>query len=146
MNVPVNTPTLRIMLLGATGTVGRATRQALVQRGHQVTCFVRQKNGLSDQLPQDHGTELRVGDITSLNSLREDGFRGEAFDAVVSCLASRTGAPDDAWAIDYQAHVNALTCAKEVRRSTFRIALGHLRSKTVAAVSICETRVRETSH
>jgi divinyl chlorophyllide a 8-vinyl-reductase len=31
----------------------------------------------------------------------------------VSCLASRTGAPDDAWAIDYQAHVNALICAKE---------------------------------
>ena len=51
---------------------------------------------------------MRVGDVTSPESLAHDGFRGEHFDVLVSCLASRTGAPDDAWAIDYQAHVSAL--------------------------------------
>jgi divinyl chlorophyllide a 8-vinyl-reductase len=30
----------------------------------------------------------------------------------VSCLASRTGAPKDAWAIDHQAHVHALNAAQ----------------------------------
>jgi hypothetical protein len=36
----------------------------------------------------------------------------ERFDALVSCLASRTGAPRDAWAIDHRAHVEALRIAK----------------------------------
>ena len=40
------------------------------------------------------------------------GAIGERFDALVSCLASRTGAPKDAWAIDHQAHVHALAAAK----------------------------------
>lgn len=31
---------------------------------------------------------------------------------LVSCLASRTGSPRDAWAIDHQAHINALAQAK----------------------------------
>jgi divinyl chlorophyllide a 8-vinyl-reductase len=41
-----------------------------------------------------------------------DGFRGERFDALVSCLASRTGSPRDAWAIDHDAHVTLLNAAK----------------------------------
>ena len=43
---------------------------------------------------------------------RGDGFRGERFDALVSCLASRTGAPADAWAIDHRAHEVALAAAQ----------------------------------
>ena len=31
---------------------------------------------------------------------------------LVSCLASRTGAPKDAWAVDHQAHVHALEAAR----------------------------------
>ena len=59
------------------------------------------------------GAELRLTDALTPASLRQDGFRGERFDALVSCLASRTGAPRDAWAIDYQAHVDALQAARE---------------------------------
>lgn len=114
MKKPNNDPAKRILLLGATGTVGRATLQALVRRGYHVTCFMRQMPRASQQLPEDFGAETRVGDVTNIHSLREDGFRGETFDAVVSCLASRNGAPDDAWAIDFQAHVNVMNCAKEV--------------------------------
>ena len=56
--------------------------------------------------------ELRVADVSDPGSLEQDGFRGEAFDAVVSCLASRTGTQKDAQRIDYQANLNALTLAK----------------------------------
>jgi divinyl chlorophyllide a 8-vinyl-reductase len=48
-----------------------------------------------------------------------DGFRGESFDAVVSCLASRTGAPRDAWAIDHLTHVQALDVAQAAGVSQF---------------------------
>jgi divinyl chlorophyllide a 8-vinyl-reductase len=98
----------RVFVLGATGTIGRATARALVERGHEVVCFVRPGSG-ADLLP---GATLRFGTITDPQSLATDGFCGERFDALVSCLASRTGAPADAWAIDYQAHVDALAAAK----------------------------------
>lgn len=58
------------------------------------------------------GAEVRVGDPTDHDSLDRDGFRGERFDVLVSCLASRTGAPADAWHIDHAAHVAALAVAK----------------------------------
>jgi divinyl chlorophyllide a 8-vinyl-reductase len=58
------------------------------------------------------GAAVRVGDVTDPASLGRDGFRGEPFDALVSCLASRTGAPRDAWAIDHLAHVQALKAAQ----------------------------------
>ena len=113
------------MLLGATGTVGQATLAALLEQGHLVTCFIRPRQD-GEQIRPDcfqaerfSAVEFRFGDVTQETSIRNLGFRGEAFDAVVSCLASRTGVPDDAWAIDYQAHAHALQVAKEVRVKQF---------------------------
>jgi len=108
----------RVIVLGATGTIGRATVRALVARGHEVVCLVRPRAGVGGTLaPADverllAGTTVRCGDVTDPASLARDGFRGEHFDALVSCLASRTGAPADAWAIDHQAHVHALEAAR----------------------------------
>ncbi len=99
----------RVFVLGATGTIGRATVRALVQRGHEVVCFVRPGAGG----PRFDGATVRRGDVTDRDSLARDGFQGESFDALVSCMASRTGAPKDAWAIDHQAHVSALAAAKD---------------------------------
>ena len=108
----------RVLVLGATGTIGRAITRALVQSGHDVVCFVRSRARGGDTLSPDEGARLlpgatlRFGDVTDPASLARDGFRGERFDAVVSCLASRTGAPQDAWAVDYEAHINALAAAR----------------------------------
>ena len=105
-------------MLGGTGTIGRATVRALLQRGHEVVCFVRPRAGVGGALAADHsvrllaGASVRFGDVSDPASLARDGFRGEHFDALVSCLASRTGAPKDAWAIDHQAHLHALAAAQ----------------------------------
>jgi divinyl chlorophyllide a 8-vinyl-reductase len=110
----------RIFVLGATGTIGRATARALVSRGHDVVCFVRPRAGVKGTLDGKEsarlleGATLRFGDVTDAGSLSRDGFQGERFDALVSCLASRTGTPRDAWAIDHAAHVLALEAAREV--------------------------------
>jgi divinyl chlorophyllide a 8-vinyl-reductase len=115
--VPRSPNPRRVFVLGATGTIGRATVQALIRRGHEVVCFVRPRAGARGTLnPTDsarilHGATLRYGEVSNPASLQRDGFRGERFDALVSCLASRTGAPADAWAIDHQAHVQALEAA-----------------------------------
>ncbi|MCZ8260889.1 MAG: NAD(P)H-binding protein [Beijerinckiaceae bacterium] len=98
-------------MLGATGTIGRATVKALLARGHAVICAVRDPDRARACLPE--GTDLRSCDVSSANSLRKEGLRGENFDALVSCLASRSGAPADAWAIDNGAHLVALAAARD---------------------------------
>jgi divinyl chlorophyllide a 8-vinyl-reductase len=96
---------MRIALLGATGTIGRATLAALLRRGHDVVCFVRAPVEIA-------GAHVRVVNMADPASVARDGFGGEAFDAVVSCMASRTGVPADAWAVDHAAHIHVLHAAK----------------------------------
>jgi divinyl chlorophyllide a 8-vinyl-reductase len=118
-NAPRPLRARRVFLLGATGTIGRATARALIRRGYDVVCFVRPSAGVGGALAPDEitrlldGTTVRFGDVTDPASLARDGFQGERFDALVSCLASRTGAPKDAWAIDYQANIDALSAAQD---------------------------------
>jgi len=109
---------MKVLVLGATGTIGQATTAALVERGHTVVCLLRPRRGeksidpassLSQRLK---GSTIRWGDPCERSSLIQDGFAGEQFDAVISCLASRTGAPNDAWRVDYQAHLFALEAAQ----------------------------------
>ncbi len=108
----------RVFVLGATGTIGRATVHALVARGHEVVCFVRPRAGVGGTLGQADserllaGANVRFGEVSEPASLARQGFRGERFDALVSCLASRTGMPRDAWAIDHLAHLDALEAAQ----------------------------------
>ena len=113
-------PSLRVLLLGATGTIGLATAKALILRGHDVVCFVRPRQSAKAQLTQSlkapalEGARIRYGDPTNPESLARDGFAQERFDAVISCMASRTGKPRDAWRVDHQAHVHALEAAQAV--------------------------------
>jgi divinyl chlorophyllide a 8-vinyl-reductase len=108
---PPNLSSQSVFVLGATGTIGRATVRALLERGHNVVCFVRAGAAANPEL-KAAGCELRQGDVSSAESLARDGFRGAHFDSMVSCLASRTGAPKDAWAIDQRAHSLALASAQ----------------------------------
>ena len=109
----------RVLVLGATGTIGRATVAALVERGHEVVCFIRPRAGIGAALSAENvagllpGAALRFGDVTDPASLAADGFRGESFDALVSCLASRTGMARDACAIDHRAHQQALAITRQ---------------------------------
>ncbi len=85
---------------------------------------MRARSGLGGSLrPADHaalfeGAAIRVVDPADEAALARDGFAGENFDAVVSCMASRTGTPKDAWAVDHRANLNALGAAR-------RAGVGH---------------------
>ena len=109
-------PPRRVLVLGATGTIGRATVRALARHGHAVVCFVRPGTPHAAALPD--GAAVRRGDVHDAASVAREGFAGERFDAVVSCMASRTGVPHDAWAVDHAAHVQVLEAAR-------RAGVGH---------------------
>ncbi len=108
----------RVFVIGATGTIGQATVRALLRRGHEVVCVVRPRAGVGGRLSAEDsarllaGATVRVGDVRDATSLARDGFCGEHFDVLVSCLASRTGAPKDAWAIEHRAQSLALEAAQ----------------------------------
>ncbi|MFK8084221.1 MAG: NAD(P)H-binding protein [Granulosicoccus sp.] len=123
----------RVLVLGASGTAGKATTLALFKAGHQVSCLVRagRDGGISEnngdrrkerstdnvlkirrsiELPEE--IEILIGDVTDPSLLQQHIFLNKRFDVLVSCLTSRTGVPADAWAIDHDAHVSALKAAK----------------------------------
>ena len=82
----------RIALAGATGTIGAAVLRQLQAEGHQVAVLPRatlaDANGLSQAL-----AETRA-------------------EVVISCIASRSGSPRDAQAVDYGANLTLLNAAQ----------------------------------
>jgi divinyl chlorophyllide a 8-vinyl-reductase len=96
-----------VLLFGATGTIGRAVLRALLRRGHHVTAFVRSK---PIETPY---AEVRVGSSFEPEALDSNAFQGAPFDVVISCMASRSGVPEDAWEVDCRAHLNILDSAQK---------------------------------
>lgn len=94
---------LSILLLGGTGTIGRATAQAFRAAGHRVTALIRPEADAS-LVPGCTILRGQVEPVTLASAMT-------GIDAVVSCLASRTGAPKDAWAVDHGANSAALKAA-----------------------------------
>ncbi len=109
---------MRVVLLGATGTIGRATAKVLLSHGHEVICPVRTRAGFHGHLTAEKtrallpGAELHFGDTAAIFGKQADFIQRGPVDAIVSCLASRTGAPADAWAVDYHMHADILKTAQ----------------------------------
>lgn len=108
-------PRKRVLVIGATGTIGSAATRELVRRHHEVVCFVRERGTVAGREVEKllEGAEVRFGEMTDLQSFIQVCNMGKRFDALMSCMSSRTGAPKDAWAVDYKAHADALTAAKD---------------------------------
>jgi divinyl chlorophyllide a 8-vinyl-reductase len=103
----------RILVFGATGTIGRAVLSELNARNCDVIAVVRSGRNV------ETAANVRHSDVTNAASVLADAFGHENFDAVISCLASRTGRADDAWAIDHQAHLNILQAAQHTKTRHF---------------------------
>ncbi|AOL93813.1 NAD(P)H-binding protein [Porphyrobacter sp. LM 6] len=98
MSQPALTPR-RIALAGATGTIGQAVLRQLEAEGHSVTSVPR--NALAD------GAKLAA-------------VMAEARpEVVISCIASRSGAPRDAQAVDYAANAALLQAAQAAGAGQF---------------------------
>jgi divinyl chlorophyllide a 8-vinyl-reductase len=115
----------RVFVVGATGYIGKFVVRELVARGYEVVSFARERSGIGAMTKADElrtqlkGSEVRFGDVSSMESLLKNGIKGEHFDVVVSCLTSRNGGIRDSWNIDYQATHNALDAAKSAGATHF---------------------------
>ncbi len=101
----------RVLVAGASGYIGRQLVKELVTRGCYVTCLLR-RFPAEGSLPQLDGAHLRVVDFASADAIVGQGIRGERFDAVYSCLATRGGGIRDAWHVEYDCNRHLLAAAQ----------------------------------
>ena len=110
---------MRLLLLGATGTIGQAVARALLDHGYQVVCPLRQHadhqrgGDIAAESERLAGADVRIGPAGTTLITQLEALQNERFDAIVSCLASRTGAPKDAWAVDYGMNSALLKLARQ---------------------------------
>lgn len=95
-------PAKTVLLLGASGTIGRATARALRDQGHRVLAPLRP----GAEVP---GVEALPFDLTP--SVLAPILVAQGCEAVISCLASRSGAPAEARAVDHGLNSAALAAA-----------------------------------
>ena len=113
-SVPASARRLRVFVVGGTGYIGKHTVRELLRRGHEVVCLARRRAGVGGIAGEDAtlrdlaGATVRFGEVTDPLSVARDGLQGETFDAVISCLASRTGGVEDAWRVEHQANLHVL--------------------------------------
>lgn len=96
-------PAKSVLLLGATGTIGHATAKALIAAGYKIITPVRAGANTAG-LPSAIICDLTQAALASL-------INEHACDAVISCAASRSGAPVDAYAVDRDLNSAALHAA-----------------------------------
>lgn len=99
------------LVAGATGYIGRAVVRELLRREFRVVALVRQISG--DPVVQEalRGAELRVCDVSQQDILSR-GIREDSFEVLVSCIASRSGAAEDAWRVDHATNSSLLEAAQ----------------------------------
>ncbi len=101
----------RVLLAGATGYIGKFVARELVARGYRVICLGRDAAALRRQ--EITGIEpliVNVCDSTAMSTLH---LGDEPLAAAISCLASRSGGVQDAWAVEHQANSNFMKLVRD---------------------------------
>jgi len=106
----------RVVIVGATGYIGKFVVKESIRRGYDTVAVVRDGSGPKDDFFK--GASVVTADVTDETSLINNVFDKPA-DVVISCLASRSGIKSDSYLIDYQATLNTLEAARENKASQF---------------------------
>mmetsp|Transcript_4343 Transcript_4343/g.9614 ORF Transcript_4343/g.9614 Transcript_4343/m.9614 type:complete len:398 (+) Transcript_4343:98-1291(+) len=118
------------VIAGATGYIGKSVVRESVRQGYKTVALVRDKSKVeSAEGELLYGTffdgaevvECDVCDPDALTEkLKEISSQGNGnIEAIVSCLASRSGIKKDAYKIDYQATLNCLESGRAVNARHF---------------------------
>lgn len=99
---------MKILLIGATGTLGRQIARRALDEGHNVRCLVRSKRKAS--FLKEWGTELVGGDLTQPETLLPalDGI-----DAVIDAATTRATNSARMRVVDWDGKVSLIKACKE---------------------------------
>ncbi|KAI5650679.1 hypothetical protein M9H77_36684 [Catharanthus roseus] len=121
-----NPKDINVLVVGATGYIGKFVVTELIKRGFNVIAIARERSGIrgrnskEDTLGMLNGANVCFSDVTQMDILEKSmGDLGISIDVVVSCLASRNGGVKDSWKIDYEATKNSLVAGRKFGASHF---------------------------
>ncbi|MDC3077758.1 NAD(P)H-binding protein [Prochlorococcus sp. AH-716-O05] len=136
---------MKILLVGATGTLGRQIAKQAIEEGHEVRCFVR--NPRKASFLQEWGCELTKGNL--LNS----GDIDYALQDIEVVIDSATGRPEDSKSIyqtDWDGKLNLFNAceSKEIKRVIFLSILltEKFRNVPLMDVKYCTEKLLEKSN
>jgi len=98
----------RVLVAGASGTIGQAVVRRLVADGHAVTALLRPG---AAELPALAGAAIARASLADPLALGQVMAERRP-ECLISCIASRSGAPKDAQAVDYRANLALLEAAQ----------------------------------
>ena len=136
---------MKILLVGATGTLGRQIAKQAIEEGHEVRCFVR--NPRKASFLQEWGCELTKGNL--LNS----GDIDYALQDIEVVIDSATGRPEDSKSIyetDWEGKLNLFNAceSKKIKRVIFLSILltEKFRNVPLMDVKYCTEKLLEKSN
>ena len=103
---------MKILLVGATGTLGRQIAKRAIEEGHEVRCFVR--NPRKASFLQEWGCELTKGNLLNSSDIK---YALQDIEAVIDAATSR---PDDSRSIyetDWDGKLNLFNACESLNIS-----------------------------
>ena len=135
---------MKILLVGATGTLGRQIAKQAIEEGHEVRCFVR--NPRKASFLQEWGCELTKGNL--LNS----GDIDYALQDIEVVIDTATGRPEDSKSIyetDWDGKLNLFNAceSKKIKRVIFLSILSTEKFRNVPLMDVkyCTEKLLEKS-
>lgn len=117
------------VIAGATGYIGKSVVRESVRQGYKTIALVRDasklnspegKKSIQGFFDDAQVVECDVTDDMQVKAvMKEIAQSNGRIDAVVSCLASRSGVKKDAYSIDYQATLNCLEAGRAAKAGHF---------------------------
>ena len=136
---------MKILLVGATGTLGRQIAKQAIEAGHEVRCFVR--NPRKASFLQEWGCELTKGNL--LNS----GDIDYALQDIEAVIDTATGRPEDSKSIyetDWDGKLNLFNAceSKKIKRVIFLSILSTEKFRNVPLMDVkyCTEKLLEKSN
>ncbi|MEM9136073.1 MAG: NmrA family NAD(P)-binding protein [Cyanobacteria bacterium P01_F01_bin.42] len=107
---------MKILIAGATGTLGRQVARRGIDEGHEVYCLVR--NIRKGSFLKEWGANLILADLRNPESLK-NALRG--MEGVIDCATARPTDPDGIRSIDWDGKVSFIQAAESagVKRFVF---------------------------
>ena len=124
---------MRVLIIGATGTLGRQVARTCLDQGKSIRCLVRRPRKAA--FLQEWGAELVRGDLLEPDSL---DYALAGCDAVIDAATARIDDEQSVYAIDWDGKLNLFRCmaAAGVRRLVFHSILAAAEHRSVPLMDI----------
>ncbi len=135
---------MKILLVGATGTLGRQIAKQAIEEGHEVRCFVR--NPRKSSFLQEWGCELTKGNLLNLSDIE---YALQDIEVVIDAATSRPDDPKSIYEIDWDGKLNLFNACESlnVKRVIFLSILltEKFRNVPLMDIKFCTEKLLEKS-